>query len=340
MQQDFLPGKAQLIEEGDNHFKEHHYKEALAAYERAIELDPRDATLYYLKGTALGRLGEKELALAAYERATELDPAYAAAYFEQGKLCRRLGWNRKALAALEQALRLDPENAYIPYQTGGVLNTVKRYIEALAMYERVIALDPTMKWAYVRRARVIGQLQGTEAMLAAFDDEITRASDTSFLLAQKAHALQEIQSALPPEQQAEQQEAILAIYDQILQQYPVDVYTAAKNKALYERDPRDSVFAAKGNLLLSLKRYEEAMEAFEGFILCGCCLDCVWYALHEWMLNAPELPVEAWAAYDRLIQRSEHATGIYNMLASMLEKLERHEEARAIRKHMLFKDLG
>lgn len=331
MQQDFPPDKAQLIEEGDNYFKEHRYKKALAAYERAIELDPRDATLYYHKGNALRRLEKRKLALAAFVRATELDPAYAAAYFEQGRLFRSLRWSRKELAAFEQAQRLDPENIANLCHTGTTLSRAKRYTEALAIYERIIALAPTMKRAYVRRAIIIGQLQGIKAMLAAFDEEITRAADPSFLLTQKAHALQEIQGAL----QAERQEEVLAIYDQILQQYPVDVHTAAKNKALYEHDPRDGVFAAKGKLLLSLNRYEEAMEAFEGFILCGCCFDDVWYALHTWIISTPELLAEAWPAYDQLMQRSENTVGIYSKLGYMLDKLGRNDEARAIHERVI-----
>lgn len=326
--------KTYWIEEGNQHFTGHRYKEALAAYERAIQLDPGDASAQYHKGEALRRLRRKKDALAAYERATELDPSYAAAYFEKGRLLRFMRWNRKALVALEQALRLDPDNVITLYHTGIVLNVLKRYPEALATFDRIIALDPHRmgERATVDKVKIMGKLQGTEAMLAAFDVEIERASDPSFFLMQKAEALQEVASALQAEQKYE---GALAIYDQLLQQYPVDVHTVAKNKAPFERDPRDSIFAAKGKLLLSLRCYEEAMEAFEGFILCGCCFDCVWDAVHEWVLSTPELPPEAWAAYDRLIERSENPIGIYCMLGERLDHHSRHEEARVIHERVI-----
>jgi tetratricopeptide (TPR) repeat protein len=60
------------------------YAEALAGYERAIELDPQDPTFWYNKGWALDDLWRYAEALEAFDRVTELDPKDSAARTSKG----------------------------------------------------------------------------------------------------------------------------------------------------------------------------------------------------------------------------------------------------------------
>ena len=53
------------------------FEEALAACDRAIEIDPRHAVAHTNRGNALRDLGRFEEALAAYDRAIEIDPRNA-----------------------------------------------------------------------------------------------------------------------------------------------------------------------------------------------------------------------------------------------------------------------
>ena len=66
--------KEQWLNEGNDHYNAKHYEEALAAYERAIQLDPNLALAYDSKGDALFGLMHYEEALAFYERASGLIP--------------------------------------------------------------------------------------------------------------------------------------------------------------------------------------------------------------------------------------------------------------------------
>jgi tetratricopeptide (TPR) repeat protein len=50
------------------------YEDAVAAYERAIEIDPQHAWSWYNKGIALGKLGRDEESKEAFEKAHEIDP--------------------------------------------------------------------------------------------------------------------------------------------------------------------------------------------------------------------------------------------------------------------------
>ncbi len=50
-------------------------EEAIASYNRAIEIDPTDATTHCNMGVALRKLGRCEEAIASYNRALEIDPS-------------------------------------------------------------------------------------------------------------------------------------------------------------------------------------------------------------------------------------------------------------------------
>jgi len=131
--------KEQWKTEGDNHWKSGQYKEALAAYEEAIKLDPNFA-IAYNKGNALSDLKRHEEALAAYEQALRLDPKAAFAWNGKGNALYSLKRYEEALAAYEQALRLDPKYAHAYNNKGAALKALGRAAEAEQAYQQARAL--------------------------------------------------------------------------------------------------------------------------------------------------------------------------------------------------------
>src|SRR5579863_7443689 len=63
--------------EGDELRKQRRYTQALAAYEEALRMDPRNFYAWNGKGTTLYNQGSYKKALEAYQRATEIDPENA-----------------------------------------------------------------------------------------------------------------------------------------------------------------------------------------------------------------------------------------------------------------------
>ena len=100
--------KEQYLNEGVQLYSLGRYREALAAYEQALDLDPHFADAYFGKGNALYFLGRYEEALRAFEQAIRLAPLNAAFHNNKGSALYSLGRYKEALAAYEQALRLDP----------------------------------------------------------------------------------------------------------------------------------------------------------------------------------------------------------------------------------------
>jgi|GEM_PF-4951767 len=76
---------------------------ALAACERLIQSEPRNAQAYIEKAALLRELKREEEALAAYERAAHLDPDDAEAQTGRGVLLERLGRADEAQQAFQQA---------------------------------------------------------------------------------------------------------------------------------------------------------------------------------------------------------------------------------------------
>ncbi|MDO8805863.1 MAG: tetratricopeptide repeat protein [Elusimicrobiota bacterium] len=57
---------------------------AITSLEKAIEISPVGAVLYYDLGLVYGKKGEEDTAMEYFSKAIELAPEYAAPYFSRG----------------------------------------------------------------------------------------------------------------------------------------------------------------------------------------------------------------------------------------------------------------
>lgn len=123
--------------------------EAIASYQRALELNPRYADALLNLGRVLhnrqGRLGE---ALAVYDRALLIKPDFAEAHLNRGNVLRDEGWLAEALAAYDRALLIKPDFAGAHLNRGNLFKDQARFAEALAAYQEALSLSPNMPDAY------------------------------------------------------------------------------------------------------------------------------------------------------------------------------------------------
>ena len=117
-------------------------EEAVAEYQRAIELDPQGASPHHGLGNVYVDQGRQEEAVAAYRRATELNPKLAASHHGLGNVYRSLGRQEEAVAEYRRAIELDPQGALPHHGLGNVYADQGRLEEAVAAYRRAIELDP------------------------------------------------------------------------------------------------------------------------------------------------------------------------------------------------------
>jgi tetratricopeptide (TPR) repeat protein len=114
---------------------------------------------------------DPERALAAYRRAVALDPAHADAQVNLGRLLHESGDPEGAEACYRRALAVRPDDAIAAFNLGVVLEDFGRDAEAASAYEKAVAVDPRDADAHYNLARVCERLgRGAAAIrhLAAY----------------------------------------------------------------------------------------------------------------------------------------------------------------------------
>lgn len=84
------------------------YKEAIADYTQAIEIDPNYADAYYNRGIAHRKVGDTQAAIADYTQAIKIDPNDAKVYHNRGIARSALEDYQGAIADHTQALEIAP----------------------------------------------------------------------------------------------------------------------------------------------------------------------------------------------------------------------------------------
>ena len=123
------------------HAKDH--QGALAAYDRALTLDPLFAQAHNNRANSLSHLDRPAEAEAAARQAIEVQPNYPNAYNTLGNILKEQNRLDAAATAYGQALALAPNFAAAHSNLGNVLKQANRLLDALSAFERAVALDPT-----------------------------------------------------------------------------------------------------------------------------------------------------------------------------------------------------
>jgi tetratricopeptide (TPR) repeat protein len=91
----------QWLSEANARYKANHYEEALATYERVVELDSDNANAYLGKGDVLYNLKRNQEALVAYQHAIQLNPNNAAAFRRKAFVLEQMQKLQKHILNLE-----------------------------------------------------------------------------------------------------------------------------------------------------------------------------------------------------------------------------------------------
>jgi len=141
--------------------------EAIAAYETAINIEPR-ASRYNNLGNALRDLGRPEEAIEAYRTAIDLDPTDPFPYNGLGNVLDDLERWEEAIEAYRTAIDLDPTNP-LPYNgLGNALDDLGRPAEAIEAYRTAIELDPTYPLPYNGLGNILRDLGRPEEAADAY----------------------------------------------------------------------------------------------------------------------------------------------------------------------------
>jgi spermidine synthase len=106
------------------------------------EPELRQPSTWYVVGMERMERANYADALALFERALQIEPGYPAALTGAGLAQLRLGRPGTALALAEEALGREPRNGDSLYVAGLAAETLNRLREAVAFYERAVAVVP------------------------------------------------------------------------------------------------------------------------------------------------------------------------------------------------------
>jgi tetratricopeptide (TPR) repeat protein len=115
-------------------------KEAIAAYQRAADMEPGDARTLDALAQALLNDNQLDEALKQYRELAEADPENAGALVHISEIQRRQGKYEDALATVRKARKKEPENLEAGYNEGLLLDVLGRFDEAAQVYEKMLDL--------------------------------------------------------------------------------------------------------------------------------------------------------------------------------------------------------
>jgi tetratricopeptide (TPR) repeat protein len=135
----------------------------------AIEIEPKNATLWSKKGYVLDDLGKYEEALQAYDKALMLDPDDASIWINKGITLKKIGKYDEAIKAYDKALGLNPKLAMAWNYKGNVFYALDKYEEAVRAYDEALEIDPQYADAWYNKGlalRMLDRVSESEAALA------------------------------------------------------------------------------------------------------------------------------------------------------------------------------
>jgi tetratricopeptide (TPR) repeat protein len=117
--------------------------QALADLDALVAKNPKDADAHYARGFVLSRTGKNnDEAVAAYDKAFELDNRLADAAYNAGVVLGRIGNTKEAVVRFERALKVAPKMVDAAYNAGQSYYDLGDYGLAATRWETAAKLSP------------------------------------------------------------------------------------------------------------------------------------------------------------------------------------------------------
>lgn len=294
------------LERGDELFQHNRYHEALAAYQKVIQVKPNHEQVWFKCGLAFESIQDFEQAITAYDRVIQLQPHDYLPWLKRANVLTALQRYDGALAAYDEVLRLQPNNYWAWNDRGQLLEKLQQFENALTAYNRAIQLKAGFQLALDNRKRLLLQLQQVETLyqLQYYDEVITACDqalnqdpeDTGAWL-MRGMALENL-NRLP--------EAALSYHQVVIRQ----------------QDDHITWFKL-GHIMEKLHRYHQATLAYNQVVRIQPDNHWAWYQ-RGYALQSLSQPRKALAAYNQAIQIKPDFQAALKARQALLNRLTRH----------------
>ena len=144
---------------GNRYTKMGEYKEALAEYDKAIDLNKYLAEVYFNRGITYRALGKAAQGIPDLTRVIELDPGFYKAYYDRGNAYYIKKDYDLAIRDYTKAVALSPKFAWGYCARAETYNLKKEPNKAIADLKIVIKLNPELPEAYLELGKSHAQLR-------------------------------------------------------------------------------------------------------------------------------------------------------------------------------------
>jgi arylsulfatase A-like enzyme/Tfp pilus assembly protein PilF len=156
------------MREGLTFLQRNEYASAIERFRAVLESGTESFEALYYTGRAHFGLGRLREAAAAFEGSLALDPLYAPAYLDLAETLFQLGAGDDAVSVLERGQKAFPQSAIFHQREGEYWMSVRRPREAALAFEEVIARAPNDTLSRVRlgeQYRDLGEIDGSLVQL-------------------------------------------------------------------------------------------------------------------------------------------------------------------------------
>jgi predicted O-linked N-acetylglucosamine transferase (SPINDLY family) len=162
--------------------------EALSSYDHALAIRPDYPEALSNRGGVLGDLKRLDHALLSYDRALKVRPDYPQALYNRGNALRELRRLDEAIASYDRALAIKPDYPQALYNRGNVLRDLRRLPEAIESYDRAVAVKPDHAEALVNRGISFKELKRFDEAIASYDRALAIKPNCPFVLGHRLRA--------------------------------------------------------------------------------------------------------------------------------------------------------
>ena len=122
---------------------------------KALELNPRNATVHFTLGVALARQEKLDEAVRHFSEAISLEPRYVDAHYSLGQAMARQGKSDEAIRHFSAVLRLKPDHAKARGYLGSIMFAGGMLKEAALHLSEAVRLDPNYADAHYNISQVM-----------------------------------------------------------------------------------------------------------------------------------------------------------------------------------------
>jgi tetratricopeptide (TPR) repeat protein len=164
-------------------------EEAIASFDKVIELNPNDELAWGGRGAILALLRNYDEALVSFDKSIELNPNDALAWGIRGAILTQLGNYDEALVSLDNSIELNPNDELAWRRRGAILAQLRNYDEALVSLNKSIKLDPKDALAWYIRGLIMTLLGWDEEAITSWDKAIALSYQSSDVFFNRVEAL-------------------------------------------------------------------------------------------------------------------------------------------------------